>query len=64
MTTIGDIISRVRNQIKGNVQDAFVTDRFLYSMVIKFAQTQMRRQDNANKLMKFNSVWQTLPFQN
>ena len=62
MTTIGDIISRVRNQIKGNVQDAFVTDRFLYSMVIKFAQTLMRRQDNANKLMKFNSVWQTLPF--
>jgi|13_taG_2_1085334.scaffolds.fasta_scaffold41138_2 hypothetical protein len=62
MTTIGEIISRVRNQIKGEIQDAFLTDRFLYSMIIKFAQTLMRRQDHVNKLMKFNSVWQTLPF--
>lgn len=62
MTTIGDIVSRVRNQIKGEVQDAFMTDRFIYSMVIKYAQLLMRRQDHANKLMKFNSVWQTLPF--
>ena len=61
MTTIGDIVSRVRNQIKGEVQDAFMTDRFIYSMVIKYAQLLMRRQDHANKLMKFNSVWQTLP---
>tara|TARA_R110001592_G_scaffold315323_2_gene591259 strand:- start:50116 stop:50787 length:672 start_codon:yes stop_codon:yes gene_type:complete len=61
MTTIGDIVSRVRNQIKGEVQDAFMTDRFIYSMVIKYAQVLMRRQDHANKLMKFNSVWQTLP---
>lgn len=62
MTTIGDIISRVRNQVKGEIQDAFMTDRFIYSMVIKYAQLLMRRQDHANKLMKFNSVWQTLPF--
>tara|TARA_R100000656_G_scaffold99178_2_gene71973 strand:- start:52 stop:723 length:672 start_codon:yes stop_codon:yes gene_type:complete len=62
MTTIGDIISRVRNQLKGEFQDAFMTDRFIYSMVIKYAQLLMRRQDHANKLMKFNSVWQTLPF--
>ena len=62
MTTIGDIISRVRNQIKGEFQDAFMTDRFIYSMVIKYAQLLMRRQDHANKLMKFNSVWQSLPF--
>tara|TARA_R110000751_G_scaffold244727_1_gene344784 strand:+ start:4569 stop:5240 length:672 start_codon:yes stop_codon:yes gene_type:complete len=62
MTTIGDIISRVRNQLKAEIQDAFMTDRFIYSMVIKYAQLLMRRQDHANKLMKFNSVWQTLPF--
>ena len=62
MTTIGDIISRVRNQLKAEIQDAFMTDRFIYSMVIKYAQLMMRRQDHANKLMKFNGVWQTLPF--
>jgi len=61
MTTIGDVISRIRGQVKAEVQDAFVTDRYIYSMVLKFAQLYMRRQDHANKLMKFNSVWQTLP---
>ena len=62
MTTIGDVVSRIRGQIKAEVQDAFVTDRYIYSLILKFAQLLMRRQDHANKLMKFNSVWQTLPY--
>ena len=62
MTTIGDVVSRVRNQMKAEVQDAFVTDRYLYSLIEKSAQLFMRRQDSANKLKKFNSVWKTLPF--
>jgi|TARA_R100001443_G_scaffold102906_1_gene111182 hypothetical protein len=62
MTTIGDVVSRLRGQIKGEYQDAFLTDRFLYSVLKKYAQLLMRRQDSANKLMKFNSVWQSLPF--
>ena len=60
MTTIGDVVSRIRNQMKAESQDAFVTDRYLYSLVSKFAQLLMRRQDSANKLMKFNSIWQTI----
>jgi len=32
MQTIGDIISRVRGQIKAESEDAFVTDRYLYSL--------------------------------
>ena len=62
MTTIGDVVSRVRNQIKAEIQDAFVTDRYLYSLITKSAQLFMRRQDSANKLKKFNSVWKNLPF--
>jgi hypothetical protein len=62
MTTIGDVISRVRGQVKAEVQDAFATDRYIYSLILKYAQLYMRRQDSANKLMKFNSVWQSLPF--
>ena len=62
MTTIGEVVSRIRQSIKAEVQDAFVTDRYIYSLVLKFAQLLMRRQDHANKLMKFNSVWQTLPY--
>ena len=61
-TTIGEVISRVRGQVKAEVQDAFVTDRYVYSLVTKYAQLFMRRQDFANKLMKFNSVWKTLPY--
>ena len=62
MTTIGDVVSRIRGQVKAEVQDAFVTDRYIYSLILKHAQLLMRRQDHANKLMKFNSVWQSLPF--
>lgn len=62
MITIGEVISRVRNQYKATRQDAFMTDRFIYSMVMKHAKLLMRRQDNLNKLMKFNSIFQTLDF--
>ncbi len=62
MTTIGEIVSRVRGQIKSENQDAFMTDRYIYSLILKYAQLYMRRQDSSNKLMKFNSVWQTLPY--
>ena len=62
MTTIGEAVSRIRSQIKAEVQDAFMTDRYIYSLIKKFAQLYMRRQDNVNKLMKFNSVWQELKY--
>jgi len=62
MTTIGEILSRVRGQIKSEAQDAFMTDRYIYSLILKYAQLYMRRQDSSNKLMKFNSVWQTLAY--
>jgi hypothetical protein len=62
MQTIGDILSRVRGQIKAESEDAFVTDRYLYSLIKKYAQLFMRRQDSSNKLMKFNGIWQTLDY--
>ena len=62
MQKIGDILSRVRGQIKAESEDAFVTDRYLYSLIKKYAQVYMRRQDDSNKLMKFNGIWQTLDY--
>lgn len=62
MATVNEVISRIRNQVKAESQDAFVTDRYIYSLIEKFSQTLMRRQDFANKLMKFNSIWKALPF--
>ena len=62
MTTIGSVVSRIRGQVKAEVQDAFVTDRYVSSLIQKFAQLLIRRQDSADKLKKFNAIWKTLPF--
>ena len=62
MTTIGEAISRLRGQLKAESEDSFMTDRYIYSLIKKYAQLLMRRQDHASKLMKFNSVWQELKY--
>lgn|SRR5574343_143196 len=62
MRTIGEVVSRIKDLVKGNKKDAFLTDRFVYSLIIKHARVLMRRQDSRNKLMKFNPVFQTLDF--
>lgn len=59
-TTIGDIVSRIRNEIKAVSQDAFITDRFLYSLVSKHGKWLMKREDSKNKVLSFNSIFQTL----
>jgi len=61
MTTIGDTVSRVRNTIKAVKEDAFLTDRFIYSIILKYAKLYIRRLDNENKIMKFQSLFETLP---
>jgi hypothetical protein len=61
MTTIGETVSRVRNVVKGVKEDAFLTDRFLYSLIIKYANLVMRRQDNESKIMRIQSLFETLP---
>lgn len=58
--TINDAVSRVRNQLKAVKQDAFLTDRFLYSMLIKHAKWLMKREDGKFKLLSFSSVIQSL----
>jgi hypothetical protein len=59
-TTIGDVLSRIRSQIKGVKQDAFITDRMLYSFVSKHAKWLMKREDSKNRLMSFSGVVQTM----
>ena len=61
MTTIGDTISRVRNVVKGVKEDAFLTDRLIYSLVLKYAKMLIKRQDNENKIMRFQSLFEALP---
>lgn len=61
MTTIGETVSRVRNTIKGVKEDAFLTDRFLYSLILKYAKMIIRRQDNESKIMRIQGLFETLP---
>jgi len=60
--TIGDIVSRIRIQLKGVKQDAFITDRMIYTFVLKNAKWLMKREDSKNKLMAFSSVIQTMDY--
>lgn len=48
--------------MKAVKQDAFLTDRFIYSVVSKHAKFLMKREDSGNKLMRFNSIFQTMDY--
>lgn len=60
--TIGNVVSRIRSQVKAVKQDAFMTDRMIYTFVIKHAKWLMKREDTKLKLMVFSSVIQTLDY--
>jgi hypothetical protein len=60
MLVIGDVCSRLRGLIKANRQDAFITDRYLYSLFRKHASLSIKRLDEKGRLMAFSSVFETL----
>lgn len=61
-TTIGDVVSRIRVLTKAVKQDPFITDRMIYTVVLKHAKWLLKREDGKNKLMSFSGVMQTLDF--
>jgi len=61
MTTIEESISRIRNLVKAVKEDAFLTDRFIYSLIIKYANYVVRKLDNENKIMRIQSLFEKLP---
>ena len=61
MGTIGDAISRVRNVLKGVKEDAFITDRFIYSLIWKYAKTLMKRESRMGEIYKYRSLFTELP---
>lgn len=60
MNTIGELTNRLRNQMKSTRQDAFLTDRYLYSMAMKHAKLFLRREDGLSKILRFRSAFQPL----
>jgi len=61
MNTIGKATSRMRNIVKAVKEDPFLTDRTLYSLILKYAKLYIHREDNKNKILKMSSLFTRLP---
>jgi hypothetical protein len=61
-STVGDITSRIRSQVKAVRQDSMLTDRLIYSIILKHSKWLMKREDSKNRLMSFSGVIQTMDF--
>lgn len=61
MNTIAEAISRVRNGIKAVDADSFITDRLIYSNLLKYAKMFIKRQDGQTSQAKFNSLYKRIP---
>lgn len=63
MYTIGEAVSRVRNTVKAVKQDAgSMSDRYLYSLIMKHGRALMRRQDDYNRILRYADIWRPLHF--
>jgi hypothetical protein len=60
--TIGTVVSRVRNTLKANKQDSFLTDKEIYLLFRKHVSPVLKRLDEKGHLMKFSSVFETLDY--
>ncbi len=61
-TRIGDITSRVRQSIKSERQDSFITDKYIYSLFIKYASVRIKQLDDKGRLYAFSSIFETLDY--
>lgn len=61
MITIGVGVSRVRNLLKAVKEDSFITDRFIYSVIIKYAKLYIKREDDKNRIMRMSTLFSKIP---
>jgi len=62
-TTIGELISQIRNQSKAVVQDTrYVSDRLIYSLLKKHLALMIYREDANMKVNKIRFIFTTLPY--
>jgi hypothetical protein len=58
--TYADVISRTRYKLKAVNQDAFLTDRDIWSLLKPWVSQVMKELDSKSRLMAYNSLFQTL----
>jgi hypothetical protein len=61
MVTIAETVSRVRNLLKGVKEDAFLTDRMIYSVILKYGKLYVQKQDSEDRIMRFQTLFEVLP---
>jgi hypothetical protein len=61
MNTIGDSTSRVRNVLKAVKEDPFLTDRFIYSLIMKYAKTLIKRESMTGEIYKYRNLFSEIP---
>lgn len=61
MAAIGESISRVRNVLKAVKEDPFLTDRFIYSLIMKFGKALIKREERVNSIFKYKSLFKEIP---
>lgn len=62
MSTIAESISRIRNGIKAVKEEAFITDRFIYSILNKYATALIERENKINNIFKNSKLFDELPY--
>ena len=60
-TTIGESISRIRNVVKSVKEDAFMTDRFIYSLIVKYSKTLIERDSEIKNLILSSGLCREIP---
>ena len=60
MKSIRELISSTRKLIKENLADARPTNKFIFSLITKHSNWLIRRESNNLRLIKFQSIYQTL----
>lgn len=61
MTTVGETISRVRNVLKAVKEDPFLTDRFIYSIIMKHSKALIKREGDVKNIFKYTSLFKEIP---
>lgn len=61
--TVGDIISRIRNTIKGVNEDSFLTDRYIYSLYNVYGKELMKLESEKNpaQTTSVESLYENIP---
>ncbi len=58
MNTVGQAVSRIRNNIKSVKGDPFVTDRYIYSLILSYGKTFLSK---INTIGRFETLFRTIP---